>query len=117
MSTPAAKHTPGPWTCDAYGRIQGGENGLTTICDTHAHKWAAMQADHSNLAGEHTRAWLGRQALEALSNGQIISSAPDLLAALEAAFNLLHDHCGTSPENTDAYWAAKKAIDKAKGQS
>jgi hypothetical protein len=49
------------------------------------------------------------------ANGLLLTAAPELYASLKAALHLLHEHCGTSAENTDAYWDAVKALRKADG--
>jgi hypothetical protein len=63
----AKQHTPAPWR--AIGQLDGS----TAIVDV------------------NNRSILNRGAIEQLSNGLLIQAAPELLDALEAAYNFLMD--------------------------
>ena len=87
-----AKHTPGPWTTGrAINAVDMGK--FSFICP-----FGANSAD---------------QVAEIKANACLISSAPDLLAALES---LLDDADVCEVAGDDAIGQARAAIAKAKGE-
>jgi len=95
------QHTPGPWhvqdnTADPYGQlvVDSAEHGAVAICYTMDKGETVAPA-------------------ECLQNARLISSAPDLLAALMAAKSEMHCHSAT--RNSEALQLVRAAIAKATG--
>lgn len=94
----AGKHTPGPWRrhkADMFGDINI-DNGVIT---------AVIGVAISNL----------RPSDEVEANANLLTSAPDLLAASKAAINIIGRLVPTK-EGVSAYDALKAAIAKAEGR-
>lgn len=89
-----AKHTPGPWTTGrAINAVDMGK--FSFICP-----FGANSAD---------------QVAEIKANACLISSAPDLLAALEAIIKMIGPYAGQGRMDAEIA-AARSAIAKAKGE-
>ena len=89
-----AKHTPGPWTTGrAINAVDMGK--FSFICP-----FGANSAD---------------QVAEIKANACLISSAPDLLAALEAIIKMIGPYAGQGRMDAEIS-AARAAIAKAKGE-
>ena len=95
------QHTPGPWAAERAG---SGAAGYWTVYEG---SWSGLIADVSIA-----RMGAGREA-EDEANARLISSAPDLLDALEDAIEDIEQRDERLP--TWAY-AARRAIAKARGQ-
>ena len=104
------KHTPGPWTVDAMGFIYASADGELP--------------ENSNQGAELVLAkLLSHSTVRTAGNASLISAAPDLLAAIEGIISLHGKACSGLPfsENetqdwTNAHYAARAAIRKAKGE-
>ena len=89
-----AKHTPGPWTTGrAINAVDMGK--FSFICP-----FGANSAD---------------QVAEIKANACLISSAPDLLAALEAIIKMIGPYAGQGRMDAEIA-AARSAIAKARGE-
>ena len=104
------KHTPGPWTVDAMGFIYASAD--------------SELPENSNQGAELVLAkLLSHSTVRTAGNASLISAAPDLLAAIEGIISLHGKACSGLPfsENetqdwTNAHYAARAAIRKAKGE-
>lgn len=86
----SAQHTPGPWTRNRHDDIHDANGDL--VCGA-----------------------CGPEAADQEANARLIAAAPDLLAALSAAF--IHER-PSSPATKPAWWdLAAAAIAKAEGRS
>ena len=89
------KHTPGPW------HVEMNDN------------YMRLYMPASGLEGDVARGYVGE------ANARIISAAPDLLAALEAAREFITDGMAMGfvgmPEDENVLEVIEKAISKAKG--
>jgi hypothetical protein len=117
-----AKHTPGPWELLRGGiEVQSETNnheihafvvGIPVpIAEVHRN----MHVEHDDPVGEYVMS-----KAEGLANAALLTAAPDLLAALEDACNVMAaivtgDLDGLSP-NSPALIEARAAIAKAKGE-
>ena len=105
----AGKHTPGPWI---------GMDGDYEDIDIVAHKdGERMFCIASDVGGEiHAANGSYEDFTEVLANARLISCAPDLLEALEAAYELL----SSGPAIPDAQYSvvtnAAAAIARARGE-
>jgi len=88
-----AKHTPGPWRLSDPLTIEGENAVLCALPYCPAH--------HEEMA----------------ANAHLISSAPDMLAALEAALALLQDPDATDTDANKVETLLEAAILKAKGEA
>lgn len=108
-------HTSGPWSCDDFGVITGGEHGMTSVAETYQSKWR-----HTFTAAANSRdPLLAELVQQAKNDGQLIAAAPDLLAALRDMVDMFERHIDGRPGPDDAAmrWdAARDAIAKATGQ-
>jgi hypothetical protein len=89
-----AKHTSGPWLIDGsiiYSDSQDDNAGVCTV-------------------------WNDAPWKERIANAHIIAAAPDMLDALETAFDMLKKEHLLNPESVDKMNKIMKAIDKAKGE-
>ena len=98
------KHTPGPWTVDEH---QG--NGDLVVRSLDSDDIVAnCQSDSYGLAEQR------EMEMERAANAQLMSAAPELLAALEEITELIQ-WSESGGEEERAYDAARAAIAKAEG--
>ena len=69
---PAAQHTAGPWTTGGTAR-------------------GIYCRDQYMIASAHSMAWMTDPEKESVANAHLIAAAPDLLAALKSAVELLSE--------------------------
>lgn len=100
LTTPLAKHTPGPW------RKAHSDSGVVYVvaCDGSGD----IACVSPKLDGMDNAA----RILEQHANANLIASTPDLLSAL-AGLVAVGD--GTAPDTGHAWEAAREALEKAKG--
>ncbi len=100
-TNPTASFTPGPWTLHTGSQtgnvwIENEDGDKSIIAPAYAFGHAAMKDN------------------EAMANARLIASAPDLLAALEAALAALVE-VSHSPQYRETVLQARAAIARAKG--
>lgn len=103
-------HTPGPWRAGIAGnhRVYGPDG-----------------TEHAGLIAQVFSTGLPNTSGVARANANLIAAAPDLLAALEAAYDALSDMAKRAPElgitlgddDLKAIAQARAAIAKAKGEA
>lgn len=111
-----SKHTPGPWIWS------GGKDGDMTISHGLIREWGGpdgtQYADYEKCVvggcGCCNSPFGVEDQQEMEANAHLISSAPELLEALEAMLLQFSDAC-IIPEDDSACMLARKAISKAKG--
>ena len=83
MSTPHSKagYTPGPWKCDEYGVVVGGDSSGTSVAETYLYKYTVRAA---SVKDEAIRAVMARLADEAVVNGRLIELAPEMYELLKS---------------------------------
>lgn len=89
----SAKHTPGPWVTGQHGGV----------------------IDPRGCAVAKVQEMPGQDCGEVEANASLISAAPDLLAAIEAALALLQDPDATDTDAFRVEAMLEAAILKAKG--
>jgi hypothetical protein len=97
------KFTPGPWRAGKY-----------SVNNYQISVYGADQTKICMLEG-----WNEECLTEAEANASLIASAPDLLAACEAALVYLIRECPSEEINTSAFFVRKQlreAISRAKGE-
>ena len=104
----AAKHTPGPWFIFGNGHCVGGANTDATTLNEHPTAGIAM----CGMAR--------RDPAECTANARLIAAAPDLLEALQAAYDALGISYPLHSSDMDKRGAvlaqARAAIAKATGE-
>ena len=89
------KHTPGPWTTTGPN-IRADNDALVATVQDHWH-------DHKTPQGEKE------------ANAQLMSAAPELLAACKEAVGQLECNCCSGCEGTCSWAIVHNAIAKAEG--
>jgi hypothetical protein len=72
------KHTPGPWIANTFMVVA--PNG-----QRHHGTYGGLQVAHTGLVGNN------KPAEQAIADAKLIAAAPDLLTALEAAYETFYD--------------------------
>ena len=110
-------HTPGPWTVDD-DEIVAGE--VHVVCFGHDYDdYGGFHGRWPRPKGHRARYADGQYEImkaEADANARLIAAAPDLLAALEAAWPGLSGQSYERPIS-EVWEQARSAIAKAKGEA
>lgn len=109
----SGKHTPGPWKLSAMRT----EEGFSSNCykSVNGERWGQLANIVVRFKGN------AKESPEGLANATLIAAAPDMLEALEEAYDLLADYVPSTPirEAKHASMVSKTAaaIAKAKGET